>query len=121
MNNNNNPYIASVDRITDNFRDLYVNNLGIDNLSQIGNIVIAGKTTIGNNSNDINKNFTLDVFSKYNSNNIALFRNSNLELRFSANSNITITTNNNNLNINSRTFCSEFISINSMGKLKILK
>jgi len=110
--NDNNPYIASIDRITDNFRDLYLNNLGNNVSNQIGNVVIAGKTTIGNNSNTIENNYILDVFSK-NSNNIALFRNSNLELRFSANSNINITTNNNNLNVNSRTFFSDFISINS--------
>jgi len=111
-NNCNNPYIASIDRLTDNFRELYINNLGIDVKNQIGDVIIAGKTTIGNNSNTIENNYILDVFSK-NTNNIALFRNSNLELRFSANSNINISTNNNNLNINSRTYISDFVSINS--------
>lgn len=108
----NNPYISSIDRLTDNFKDLYINNLGNNVRNQIGDVIIAGKTTIGNNSNTIDNNYILDVFSK-NSNNIALFRNSNLELRFSANSNINISTNNNNLNINTKTYVSDFISINS--------
>jgi hypothetical protein len=108
----NNPYISSIDRLTDSFKDLYINNLGNNVKNQIGNVIIAGKTTIGNNSNTIANNYILDVFSKDN-NNIALFRNSNLELNFSANSNINISTNNNNLNINTRTYISDFISINS--------
>jgi hypothetical protein len=113
FNNNNNASIASTDRITGNFKDIYLNNTGIDVNTQIGNVIIAGKTTIGNNSNTVEKNYTFDVFSKYNNNNIALLRNSNLELRFFANSNINISTNNDNLNINSRTYFSEYISINS--------
>jgi hypothetical protein len=113
LNGLNNPYIASIDNKTlELFCNLYINNLGNDVKNQIGNVIIAGKTTIGNNSNTINNNYILDVFQK-NTNNIALFRNSNLELRFFANSNINISTNNNNLNINSRTFFSDFISINS--------
>jgi hypothetical protein len=112
-NTNNNASIASIDKVTGNFKDLYLNNTGIDVNTQIGNVVIAGKTTIGNNSNTIGNNFTMDVFSKYNNNNIALLRNSNLQLSFFANSNINISTNNNNLNINSRTFFSDFVSINS--------
>jgi hypothetical protein len=108
----NNPYISSINKSYDTFKDLYINHLGTTNINQIGNVIIGGKTTIGNNSNTIANNYILDVFSK-NSNNIAIFRNSNLELRFSANSNINISTNNNNLNINSRTFVSDFISINS--------
>jgi len=108
----NNSYISSVNNTNDFFKDLYINHLGTINSNQIGNVIIGGKTTIGNNSNTITNNYILDVFSK-NSNNIAIFRNSNLELRFSANSNINISTNNNNLNINSRTFVSDFISINS--------
>ena len=112
ISGNNNPFISSIDRFTDNFKDLYINNLGNNVKNQIGNVIIAGKTTIGNNSNTISNNYILDVFSK-DSNNIALFRNSNLELRFSANSNINISTNNNNLNINSKTFIRDFISINS--------
>lgn len=113
LNGLNNPYIASIDNKTlELFCNLYINNLGNDVKNQIGNVIIAGKTTIGNNSNTIDNNYILDVFQK-NTNNIALFRNSNLELRFFANSNINISTNNNNLNINSRTFFSDFISINS--------
>jgi hypothetical protein len=113
LNGLNNPYIASIDNNSLKFFcNLYINNLGNDVKDQIGNVIIAGKTTIGNNSNTIQNNYILDVFSK-NSNNIALFRNSNLELRFFANSNINISTNNNNLNINSRTYISDFISINS--------
>jgi hypothetical protein len=113
LNGLNNPYIASIDNKTlEFFCNLYINNLGNDVKNQIGNVIIAGKTTIGNNSNTIENNYILDVFSK-NTNNIALFRNSNLELRFFANSNINISTTNNNLNINSRTFISDFISINS--------
>jgi|688.fasta_scaffold05615_14 hypothetical protein len=108
----NNPYISSIDRTTEKFNDLYINNLGINQQNYIGNVVIAGKTTIGNNSNNVANDYILDVFSKTN-NNIALIRNSNLELRFTANSNINISTNNNNLNINSRTYISDFISINS--------
>jgi hypothetical protein len=112
FNGLNNPYIASIDRNSlENFCNLYINNLGNNVNNHIGNVIIAGKTTIGNNSNTNENNYILDVFQK-NNNNIALFRNSNLELRFSANSNINISTNNNNLNINSRIFISDFISIN---------
>lgn len=114
FNNYNNPFVASIDRITDDFRDLYLNHLGYDNQlsNHIGNVIINGKTIIGNNSNTIQNNHILDVFSKK-SNDIAIFRNSNLELKFFANSNINISTNNNNLNINSKIFVSDFISINS--------
>jgi len=108
----NNPYIASIDKSIDTFRDLYINNLGNQNESNIGNVIINGKTIIGNNSNTIENNHILDVYSKK-SNDIAIFRTSNLELKFHTNSNINISTNNKNLNINSSIYVSEFISINS--------
>ena len=115
LNNSNNCFIGAINSTTfDTFTDLYINHLGYDNqlARHIGNVIINGKTTIGNNSNNSNLTHTLDVFSK-NSSNIAIFRNSNLNLNISATSNIQLSTTNNSLNINSRTFVSDFLSINS--------
>ena len=83
-NYSNNPYIAAINSSNDIFRDLYINNLGIANQpsSLIGNVIINGKTTIGNYSNSIDNNFILDVYSKT-SNNLAIFRNSNTSLFYS--------------------------------------
>ena len=115
LNSCNSCFLGAIDATTyDTFMDLNINHLGYNNqLSKhIGNVIINGKTTIGNNSNNSSLTHALDVFSK-NSSNIAIFRDSNLNLNISATSNIQITTNNNNLNVNSRTFLSDFISINS--------
>lgn len=115
LNNSNNCFIGAINSTTfDTFTDLYINHLGYDNQlpKHIGNVIINGKTSIGNNSNNSSLNHMLDVFSK-NSSNIAIFRNSNLNLTISATSNIQLSTTNNSLNINSRTFISDFISINS--------
>jgi hypothetical protein len=97
LNSNSNPYIGAIDKTTDIFKDLYINNLGISSqpANLIGNVIINGKTTIGNSSNSKENNFILDVYSKT-SNNLVLFRNSNSHLSFSV-------SNNSNFNINTST------------------
>jgi len=116
FNSNNNNYIAAIDKSIDLFKDLYINNLGISSQpsSLIGNVIINGKTTIGNSSNDIiTNNYLLDINSKT-SNNLLILRNSNSFLDFSiSNSNFNINTSTNSININSAIFIqSSIISSN---------
>jgi hypothetical protein len=108
-NFNFNPHISA---ITDNgiFRDLYLNNLGIASQpsSLIGNIIINGKTTIGNSSNNTSFNHSLDVYT--NSSNIAVFRNPNFNLSLTATpSNLTFNTNSKQVNFNSDVYISGFM------------
>ena len=99
-----NNYIASIDKNIDLFKDLYINNIGISSQpsSLIGNVIINGKTTIGNNSNDIiTNNYIVDIYSKT-SNNLLILRNSNSFLDFSINNNnFNINTSSSNIFINS--------------------
>jgi len=106
---NNNPHISS---LNDNgiFKDLYLNNLGIEGQSNLstGNVIINGKTTIGNNINNSNLNYSLDVYT--NSNNIVIFRNSNINLSLSINnSNLNFNTNSKELRFNSDIYISGYI------------
>lgn len=102
---NNNTYLSAIANDNQTFKDLYINNLGNSSSSNIGNVIINGKTTIGNFSNDPIFNHSLDVVSQ--TSNIALFRNRNYQLSFSCNtSRITLTTNNNQIGIIPDTYLS---------------
>jgi hypothetical protein len=108
-NFNTNPHISAMG---DNgiFRDLYLNNLGIASQpsSLIGNIIMNGKITIGNSSNNSLFNHSLDVYT--NSSNIAVFRNSNLNLSLSATpSNLIFNTNSKQITFNSDVYISGFM------------
>lgn len=108
-NFNTNPHISAMG---DNgiFRDLYLNNLGIASQpsSLIGNIIINGKTTLGNSSNNPLFNHSLDVYT--NSTNIAVFRNFNYNLSLSATpSNLTFNTNSKQIAFNSDVYISGFM------------
>ena len=120
LNNNNNNYIASIDKSIDLFKDLYINNLGISSqpTSLIGNVIINGKTTIGNSSNDpITNNYILDVNSRT-SNNILILRNSNSSLNFSVNNNnFSINPSSQSLFINSSIYINSNSSLNSINPL----
>jgi len=112
LNSNSNPYIGAIDKTTDIFKDLYINNLGISSqpANLIGNVIINGKTTIGNSSNSKENNFILDVYSKT-SNNLVLFRNSNSHLSFSVSndSNFNINTSTNQIYINPTIYTTRII------------
>jgi len=102
---NNNTYLSAIANDNQTFKDLYINNLGNSSSSNIGNVIINGKTTIGNFSNNSIFNHSLDVVSQ--TSNIALFRNDNYQLSFSCNtSNITFNTNNNRIGIIPNTYLS---------------
>lgn len=97
---NNNTYLSAIANDNQTFKDLYINNLGnsLQPVSNIGNVIINGKTTIGNFSNNPIFNHSLDVISQ--TSNIALFRTRDYLLSFSCNtSNITLNTNNNRIGI----------------------
>jgi hypothetical protein len=82
---NSNSYIASIDKNTETFKDLYINNIGIatEPGNYIGNVVMNGKLTIGNSSNNNTYTHMLDVVNKNNTN-IAIFRSSNNYLSISS-------------------------------------
>lgn len=116
-NYNCNVYLSAIANDNQTFKDLYINNLGISSQppSNIGNIIMNGKVTIGNFSNNSNFNHSIDVFSQ--TCNIALFRNKDYSLSLStSNSNITLDTNNNKISIipntylNSNLYVSGFIN-----------
>lgn len=91
------------------FKDLYLNNLGIASqpANLIGNIIINGKTTIGNNNNPTYTH-NLDVYSK--SANIAIFRNNDFNLSlFTTSSNINFNTNSKQVAFNSDVYTSGYI------------
>jgi len=96
---NNNIHISAIANDNSTFKDLYINNLGIveQPSNQIGNIIINGKTTIGNSFNSIIYDHTIDIVSK--NSNIAIFRNNNYILSISANqSGVIINSSNNSTN-----------------------
>jgi hypothetical protein len=102
---NNNTHLSVIANDNQSFKDLYINNLGNSLSSNIGNVIINGKTTIGNFSNNTIFNHSLDVVSQ--TSNIALFRNANYQLSFSCNAtNITLNTNNNRIGIIPDTYLS---------------
>lgn len=108
-NYNFNTHISAMND-SGSFRDLYINNLGIASQpsSLIGNIIMNGKTTIGNSSNNPIFNHSLDVYT--NSSNIAIFRNSNYYLSLSStSSNLTFNTNSKQITFNSDVYISGFM------------
>lgn len=108
-----NTYIATISNDNQTFKDLYINNIGTSYSSNIGNVIIGGKTTIGNFSNNQIFNHSLDVVSQ--GSNIALFRNKDYQLSFSSNlSGITINTNNNRIGIIPDIYMSSNLYVNGL-------
>ena len=112
---NCNIYLAAIANDNQNFKDLYINNLGTSSppLPNIGNIIMNGKVTIGNFSNNTIFNHPLDVVSQ--TNNIALFRNDNYQLSISCNSSsIIFNTNNNRIGIIPDTYLSSNLYVSGV-------
>jgi len=104
---NNNTYVAAIANDNQTFKDLYINNLGnsLQPASTIGNVIINGKTTIGNFTNTPSFNHSLDVVSQVSD--IALFRNRDYRLSVSSDTSaITLNTNNNRIGIIPDTYLS---------------
>jgi hypothetical protein len=104
---NNNTYVAAIANDNQTFKDLYINNLGnsLQPTSTIGNVIINGKTTIGNFTNTPSFNHSIDVVSQISD--IALFRNRDYRLSVSSDTSaITLNTNNNRIGIIPDTYLS---------------
>lgn len=97
-NLNNNATIVSQHTNT-NFRDLFINNYGTNSNNSYGNVIINGKTTIGDYYNSRLYTHSLDIKG---TSNILNLRSSNNTLEFicDINSNFNINTSNNKLFIN---------------------
>lgn len=112
---NNNTYLSVISNDNSSFKNLYLNNIGdpAQPSSTIGNVIINGKTTIGNYTNNTTFNHSLDVVSK--TNDIAIFRNNNVQLSLAeVSSKITLNTNNNNIGIIPNTYISSNLFVNGI-------